>query len=271
MDLPAPRKLTLASYRYLAGYLLGATTPSVLMLLAGLAIPAGASLVAAMTIAAFYLRYWRGHKLATRHLGSAPVEIVEAPDLHLEVLALVEKSGQRLPEIWSYRGAGASGVSYPGGRIIVLGQALVAPFWRLNETANDFWRARLRAAVAHELGHLRYNDALIGCAFACAVVALESLLLASLLAAGAWPVAVAIAISGGVVLGLAQIKLQRLMEDRADDYALALTDEPQALADLLIEMEEGASRAERYRGWALPNLGHPPLRHRLARIARDRN
>ena len=265
MELPPPRQLSRGSYQYVLGYFSGALIPAIAAWAAGVVSPPGAIVVSFAVASLFVWRYLYGYQLTLRQHKAEPISIAQAPELHVELLKLVEKTSQRIPEVWQIAGPGAAAISHPGGGLILLGRELVAPFWSLEEP-DSFWRDRLQAALAHELGHLQWRDALIGCAVGTGWIVMHGLLLTGLLAMQLIVASLAVAIGSAILLCVVQIAIQRAMEHRSDSYALALTNNPQALNGLLVELEYASMRAERHRGWALPNLGHPPLRERLNRI-----
>ena len=189
-------------------------------------------------------------------------------ELRSEVLRLAERSGVDVGEVYrvdaSRRTTGAN--AYVGGlgstKRVVLYDTLI----------ERFPPEQVRSVVAHELGHVRYHDLWRGLLWI-ALVAPAALFLAQALAEGAWasghpdeeagggfagsrlpatPAAVpALALALALValaVGSAGNVLSRLVEARADGFALRLTREPQAF----IALE---------RGLAVSNLTEPDPPH----------
>ncbi len=185
-------------------------------------------------------------------------------ELRSEVLRLAERSGVDVGEVYrvdaSRRTTGAN--AYVGG----LGQTKRVVLY--DTLIERFPPAQVRSVVAHELGHVRHRDLLGGLVWI-ALVAPAALFLAQALAEGAWasgrrqegvgggfvgsrlpatPAAVpALALALAIVsfaVGSAGNVLSRLVEARADGFALRLTDEPQAFIGL-------------ERGLAVSNLTEP--------------
>jgi STE24 endopeptidase len=109
-------------------------------------------------------------------------------------------------------------------------------------------RPELRSVVAHELGHVAHSDIRRGLIFV-AIVAPFGLLfvreLALAIAArrgvdpgspAAVPIYLLAIAVAALVLGVAGSQLSRQVEASADDFALELTDDPQALIDLQTQL-----------------------------------
>jgi STE24 endopeptidase len=100
---------------------------------------------------------------------------------------------------------------------------------------NDFTPAETRLVVAHELGHVRHRDVEHGLLFMALVAPFGTLAVARaaerLARPGATPVpAVALALAlVAPALSVVANQLSRALERRADDFALSLTREPDAM------------------------------------------
>lgn len=177
-------------------------------------------------------------------------------ELRSEVLRLAERSGVDVGEVYrvdaSRRTTGAN--AYVGG----LGQTKRVVLY--DTLIERFPPDQVRSVVAHELGHVRHRDLLRGLLWI-ALVAPAALFLAQALAERAWASGRAGGAGGGsagsrlpatpaavpaLALSLALVSfavgsggnvLSRLVEARADAFALRLTSEPQAF----IGLERGLS------------------------------
>ncbi|MBA3422163.1 MAG: M48 family metalloprotease [Thermoleophilaceae bacterium] len=185
-------------------------------------------------------------------------------ELRSEVLRLAERSGVGVGEVYrvdaSRRTTGAN--AYVGG----LGQTKRVVLY--DTLVERFPPEQVRSVVAHELGHVRHRDLIRGLLWI-ALVAPAALFLAQALTDAAWalgrrqepasggsagsrpsatPAAVpALALALALVsfaVGSAGNVLSRLVEARADGFALRLTGEPQAFIGL-------------ERGLAVSNLTEP--------------
>ena len=182
-------------------------------------------------------------------------------ELRSEVLRLAERAGVDVGEVYrvdaSRRTTGAN--AYVGG----LGQTKRVVLY--DTLIDRFPPEQVRSVVAHELGHVRHRDLVRGLLWI-ALVAPAALFLVQALAEGAWaagrsegaggggtglaatPAAVpALALALALVsfaVGAAGNVLSRLVEARADGFALRLTGDPQAFIGL-------------ERGLALTNLTDP--------------
>ena len=145
--------------------------------------------------------------------------------------------------------AAALGPGLPAGTVLVLGQLAALP------------EAQLRAALAHELGHLRLRH----------IISL-SLIVAAL--AAAWPPLVRRLMPGrqrtatiSAVIGAAIMisAAQRFFETAADDYSAQVTRAPESLVEALESLEAARLAAqEAQTGWR-PKLRLSLAGHRAGR------
>ena len=151
-------------------------------------------------------------------------------ELRREVLALAQRAGVRIGEVFevdaSRRTSAAN--AYVSGlgatRRVVLFDTLTSTF-TIEEA---------RTVVAHELAHVRYRDVPRLLVFAAIVAPAGTRAVATLaqrLDDRPTPGLPALALAGGIVsaaVGVAARRLSRGVERRADSFALALTDAPDA-------------------------------------------
>ena len=187
-------------------------------------------------------------------------------DLRREVLALAERAGVRVGEVFEIDASRRTNAAnaYVNGlgasRRVVLYDTLLS----------SFTPAEARSVVAHELAHVRYRDVprlllYLGLIAPGATRAIARL--AERLQRSAAPGLPAIALAGGVVssaLGVVSRQLSRAVERRADAFSLELTDEP----DAFVSFEQRITRQNladpNPPRWLSALLGtHPPIVERL--------
>ena len=152
--------------------------------------------------------------------------------LRSDVLALADEAGVKVGEVYemdaSRRTTAAN--AYVGGlgstKRVVLYDTLL----------RDFSPEEVRLVVAHELGHVHYNDVPRGLLYLAIVAPFGMFAVARLserMAPGGGPLAVpAVALSLAIMVPLITTtsnQLSRQVEARADRYSLELTGEPDAL------------------------------------------
>jgi STE24 endopeptidase len=192
--------------------------------------------------------------------------------LRTEVLTLADRAGVEVGEVYSVDASSRS--TTLNAAVAGLGSTRrVILYDNLIETADE---AALSSVVAHELGHVAADDILRGIAFV-ALVAPAGLLLAreigdaigertgvqpgtaSGLPAYALPImllAFAVGIAGNV--------LSRAVEERADRFAIELTEDPDGLVDLQVEIAERNLSDPRPPGWYRSLFStHPTTAERL--------
>jgi STE24 endopeptidase len=137
-------------------------------------------------------------------------------------------------------------------------------------------RPELRSVVAHELGHVAHDDIGRGILYV-AIVAPFGLLFARELSLAiaarrgvdpAAPVAVPIYLlaitAASVALGVPGNQLSRKIERSADQFALELTDDPEALIDLQVRLARTNLGDPDPPGWSTAIFGtHPPTVDRI--------
>ena len=167
-------------------------------------------------------------------------ELPEGSEQRAEVLELGREAGVDIGEVFRVDASRRSTAlnAYVGG----LGSTKrVVLYDNLIDRADP---AELNSVVAHELGHVRHDDILRGLAFV-AIVAPLGLLFVREVSAGlaerggvdpgspaalpAYAIAIAIA---SFALNIPGNQLSREIESSADQFALELTDDPQALIEL---------------------------------------
>jgi STE24 endopeptidase len=221
---------------------------------------AGAALLLAL-IRRFERAWWvpaAGGVVAVAALFSWLAPVVLAPvfnrfealpedsELRAEVLELGREGGVEIGEVFKVDASRRSTAlnAYVGG----LGATKrVVLYDNLIDSAE---RPELRSVVAHELAHVAHNDIGRGIAFI-AVVAPLGLLFARELAngfadrAGISPASAAALPAYALAIGVASFllnvpgnQLSREVEAAADDYALELTGDPQALIGLQLRLAE---------------------------------
>jgi heat shock protein HtpX len=213
------------------GYLLGGAGGAAIGLLFGVAI-SGAS-------------YWKSDVLAVKAAGAVPVSEAEAPDLHEAVGEIARRAGIPKPRVYL--------VDSPQPNAFATGRnpehAVVAVTTGLIAMCD---RDELMGVIAHEVGHIRHRDILIGSVAAAAATAISFAANMAMWAGmfgggddddGPSPVAViAIALTAPIAAGLLQMALSRSREFEADRAGAELMGDPEPLARALLKLDATAAR-----------------------------
>ena len=213
------------------GYLLGGAGGAAVGLLFGVGI-SGVS-------------YWRSDVLAVRAAGAVPVSEAEAPDLHRAVGEIARRAGIPEPRVFV--------IDSPQPNAFATGRnpehAVVAVTTGLVDMCEP---DELMAVVAHEVGHIRHRDILIGSVAAAIATAISFVANMAMWAGmfggggdddGPSPVAViAIALTAPVAAGLLQMALSRSREFEADRAGAELMGDPEPLTRALLKLDAAAAR-----------------------------
>jgi len=256
------------------GYLLGGMGGAVIGLLFGVGI-SGVS-------------YWKSDALAVRAAGAVPVSEAEAPNLHWAVGEIARRAGIPKPRVYF--------IESPQPNAFATGRnpehAVVAVTRGLVDMCD---RDELMGVIAHEIGHIRHRDILIGSVAAAVATAISFVANMAMWAGmfggrgdddGPNPVAViAIALTAPLAAGLLQMALSRSREFEADRAGAELLGDPEPLARALLKLDARAAvtpadvnpaQASAYivnplrgRKGSSPArwfMTHPPIEERVARL-----
>ena len=213
------------------GYLLGGVGGAAIGLLFGVAISG--------------FSYWKSDSLAVRAAGAVPVSETEAPELHLAVGEIARRAGIPKPRVYL--------VDSPQPNAFATGRnpehAVVAVTTGLIAMCD---RDELMGVIAHEVGHIRHRDILIGSVAAAIATAISFAANMAMWAGmfgggddddGPSPVAViAIALTAPIAAGLLQMALSRSREFEADRAGAELMGDPEPLARALLKLDAAAAR-----------------------------
>jgi heat shock protein HtpX len=147
----------------------------------------------------------------------------------------------------------------------------------------------LKAVMAHELGHVRNRDTLISTVAASISGGVMILSRIALFTGGnsehSWGTRLAVSILAPVAAGLITMAISRNREYIADEYSAKITKRPMDLANALLKLESGVSRAPMadhspetahmfivhpFSGTSVGELfsTHPPLKKRVERLTK---
>jgi heat shock protein HtpX len=256
----------------LLGGLLGGTTGAAIGLVVGLAV-CGAS-------------YWKSDALAVRSAGAVPIAEADAPRLHQAVREVAARAGTPVPRVCfidsPQPNAFATGRN-PDHAVVAVTRGL------LDITDRD----ELMGVLAHEMGHIRNRDILIGsvaAAIAMAISFVANMAMWATMFGGndedsPNPFAVLLmAMLAPVAAGLLQMALSRSREYEADRAGAEIMGDPEPLARALLKLEAVAAqtpvhvnpaqstayivnplrgREAKAAGWF---MSHPPVEDRVARL-----
>jgi heat shock protein HtpX len=257
----------------LLGSLFGGTTGAVVGLAFGLAI-CGAS-------------YWKSDALAIRSSGAVAISEQDAPRLHEAVAEIAARAGLPKPRVYF--------IDSPQPNAFATGRnpanAAVAVTRGLLDVCD---RDELMGVLAHEMGHVRNRDILIGSVAAAIATAISFLanmaMWGSLFGGGddddgPNPVALLLmAVLAPMAAGLLQMALSRSREYEADRTGAELMGDPEPLARALLKLESISrqvpapvtpSQASAYIVNPLTGrqvrtaqlfVTHPPIEDRVARL-----
>jgi heat shock protein HtpX len=257
----------------LLGAVFGGTTGAAIGLAAGLAI-CGAS-------------YWKSDALAVRSAGAVPISEADAPRLHQAVREVAARAGTPVPRVYfidsPQPNAFATGRN-PDHAVVAVTRGL------LDITDRD----ELMGVLAHEMGHIRNRDILIGSVAAAIAMAISLLanmaMWASMFGGGRDddspnPLALLVmAVVAPMAAGVLQMALSRSREYEADRAGAEIMGDPEPLARALLKLESVAQqvpvhvnpaqstayivnplrgREAKANRWF---LSHPPVEDRVARL-----
>jgi heat shock protein HtpX len=256
----------------MVGYLFGGTGGAVIGLGIGLVI-CGVS-------------YWKSDSLATRSAGAVPISEADAPRLHEAVAEVASRAGMPKPRVYF--------VDSPQPNAFATGRnpdhAVVAVTRGLLDVCD---RDELMGVLAHEMGHVRNRDILIGsvaAAIATGISFLANMAMWASLFGGndedsPNPLAVLfMAMLAPVAAGLLQMALSRSREYEADRAGAEIMGDPEPLARALLKLESIAQQVPakvnpaqssayivnpltgKQRRGANLFMTHPPIEERVARL-----
>ena len=189
--------------------------------------------------------YWKSDKLAVKAAGAVPVTEAEAPNLYAAVREISQRADIPMPRVYFIESpqpnAFATGRN-PEHGVIAVTRGLV-----------DLCdRDELKGVIAHEIGHIRHRDILIGSVAAAIATAITFVANMAMWAGmfgghsdddGPSPVAViAVALTAPIAAGLLQMALSRSREFEADRAGAELMGDPEPLARALLKLDTVAAR-----------------------------
>jgi heat shock protein HtpX len=209
----------------------------------------------------------------------------DAPELHDIVATLAQRAGLPMPRVALVPDATPNAFATgrdPDHAVVAVTEGIL----------NTLTRPELEGVLAHELGHVKHRDILIG---SLAAVLAQAIMLLSRLAfwfaprgrdnesGGNGLVAILILILGPLAAFLLQMAISRSREYEADAYSAHITGRPDQLAAALGRLAESNQRAPMRRAEPAtahmmivnPLRGegifalfatHPPLRKRIERL-----
>ncbi len=229
--------------------------------------------------------YFFSDKIVLASYGAQPVTQAEAPELHAIVANLAQRAGLPMPRIAiipdDTPNAFATGRN-PEHAVVAVTEGIM----------RTLSRPELEAVIAHELGHVKNRDILIG---SLAAVLAQAIMFLSRFAGmfgsrdeegRSNPIAgIAIMILGPVAAFLLQMAVSRSREYMADEYSAHLTGRPDMLASALERLQaynqqlpmRSAEPATAHMMIVSPLSGgglmglfstHPPMEVRVERLRR---
>lgn len=190
--------------------------------------------------------YWFSDKLAIRSAGATEVSEAQAPQLHGIVRELSQRAGIPMPRVYvspsAQPNAFATGRS-PSHAAVCVTQGL------LNALTID----EVRGVLAHELGHVKHRDILIGSVAAAVATGIQALaqmaMFAGMFGGGSEDedrpnplVMLLLALFAPMAAGLLQMALSRSREFEADRVGAELCGDARPLASALRKIEAYAGR-----------------------------
>ena len=191
--------------------------------------------------------YWFSDKLAIRSAGAREVSEADAPRLYATVRDLTQRAKLPMPRV--YLSPNQQPNAFATGRNPA--HAAVCVTQGLLEALPE---RELRGVLAHELGHVKHRDILIGsvaAAFATGITFLARMAIYAQIFGGGRnernrgenPLTlIAMAIFAPIAAGLMQMALSRSREFDADRFGATVSGDPGALADALERIEGWAKR-----------------------------
>lgn len=247
----------------------------------------GMTVALLMALALNFFSYWFSDRLALAMNGARPVSPEEAPDLHRLVADLAGRAGLPMPKVYL--------VNNPTPNAFATGRnphhAAVAVTTGLLQLLD---RRELAGVLAHELGHIKNRDILIGSMAAVLAGAISYLATMAQWAMlfgggrhsndeGGNPLAALLMIIvAPIAAALIQMAISRGREYLADRAGAEICGQPRALASALEKltlynqqrpMQVNPASAQMYivtplRGGQIANLfsTHPPMAERIRRL-----
>lgn len=247
----------------------------------------GMTIALIVALALNFFSYWFSDKLALAMNGARPVSAEEAPELHRLVSDLAGRAGLPMPKVYL--------VSNPTPNAFATGRnphhAAVAVTTGLLQLLD---RRELAGVLAHELGHIKNRDILIGSMAAVLAGAISYLATMAQWAMlfgggrhsddeGGNPLAALLMIIvAPIAAALIQMAISRGREYLADRAGAEICGQPRALASALekltaynqqLPMQVNPASAQMYivnplRGGQIANLfsTHPPMAERIRRL-----
>lgn len=247
-------------------------------------------MIMALVLAAVmnFIAYWFSDKIALLSYGAQPVSEAEAPELYSLVRNLATRAGIPMPKIYIIPSASPN--AFATGRNPQ--HAAVAVTQGILQLLN---RQEMEGVIAHELGHVKNRDILIG-----SIVATMAGAITMLARMASWGAMfggygdrdrdrggglglLIMAILAPIAALLVQMWISRTREYQADASGAAIAGTPHGLANALEKLERGAqmipisnanpSSAHMFivnplSGKSLMALfsTHPPIAERVARL-----
>lgn len=238
------------------GVLLAAMTALILVVGQIIGGPRGLIFAGAFALLSNFVAFWFSDKLALAVHRARPVDRNEAPWLYEMVERLTSRAGLPMPKLYviptQAPNAFATGRS-PAKAAVAVTEGIV----RILD------RRELEGVIAHELAHVRNRDTLIStiaATIAGAIAGLAHMLQWSLMfgggrrrdeeeGAGGLVSMLALIILAPLAATILQLAVSRSREYGADASGAELCGDPNALADALLKLEQGAR--------AMPDDRHP--------------
>ncbi len=249
--------------------------------------PSGMLLFLVISIVMNAIGYWTSGSVAIRMTQSYPVSEAEQPQLYSIIRNLTQRAGLPMPQIYitpsPQPNAFATGRDAAHARVAVTEGILQALSWR-----------ELEGVLAHEIGHIKNHDILIGslaATMAGVITSIANMLQWVLLFGGFGrnddrdgnaAAEIAIMIFGPIAAALIQMAISRSREFKADATGARLVGDPNPLADALEQLEAYSHRipgefnpaashlfiVNPFRGQSLATLfsTHPPTAERVRRL-----
>jgi heat shock protein HtpX len=248
----------------------------------------GAAIGLAIGLAVCGFSYWKSDSLAIRSSGAVAISEADAPRLHEAVADVAARAGVPKPRVYF--------IDSPQPNAFATGRnpanAAVAVTRGLLDVCD---RDELMGVIAHEMGHVRNRDILIG-SIAAAIAMAISLLANMAMWAGIFggggddddapsPFAlVLVAILAPIAAGLLQMALSRSREYEADRAGAEIIGDPEPLARALLKLDRisqdvpahvNPAQAQAYIVNPLTGrqlratryfMTHPPIEDRVARL-----
>jgi len=181
--------------------------------------------------------YFFSDKIVLASYGAQPVTQAEAPELHAIVANLTQRAGLPMPRIAiipdDTPNAFATGRN-PEHAVVAVTEGIM----------RTLSRPELEAVIAHELGHVKNRDILIG---SLAAVLAQAIMFLSRMAMWVSPrdeegrsnplAGIVIMILGPIAALLLQMAVSRSREFMADEYSARLTGRPDMLASALERLQ----------------------------------